>query len=170
MALIIAQERKFLSEQHPPKPGAWHKRRSRKSKSRRPFGLRFLTAYGPDVLLLLLLGVVVLLLLNPLWVTAVAPSSRSPLITWLLNENSLSVVVAVLLLGFILLASLRLRWRINHWQKLWGKSCPQCGSEHLSRIHRTLPDRLLGRVGIPVRRYMCRQCRWQGVRIDEMRI
>ena len=45
--------------------------------------------------------------------------------------------------------------------------CPQCGEYELIRVRRWRGDRLLGSLGVPVRRYACRNCTWQGLRLSD---
>lgn len=64
----------------------------------------------------------------------------------------------------------RLRWRVNHYQPWHNDACPSCQSAQLKRKRRRYGDRLLGRLGIPVRRYICADCHWQGRLIDKRRV
>lgn len=77
---------------------------------------------------------------------------------------------AILLIMALVAAGFRLRWRINHNRRLWMRRCPACGSQDLRRVRRIRRDRLLGLLGIPVRRYVCPECRWLGARIDQRNI
>jgi hypothetical protein len=43
--------------------------------------------------------------------------------------------------------------------------CPQCWEYELVRVRRNKSERLVARLGIPVRRYSCRNCDWEGLRI-----
>lgn len=75
--------------------------------------------------------------------------------------------------GFVLgllLGAWRLRWRINRYERWWNACCPSCASNELKRKRRRPFDRLLGRLGIPVRRYICASCQWEGRRIDPWRV
>ena len=74
----------------------------------------------------------------------------------------LLVILATVVLGNQ--ARLQLMQRKVWWR---ASGCPSCGSEALKRRRRTRLDRLIGRLGIPLRRYICAQCGWQGLRIDE---
>lgn len=88
-----------------------------------------------------------------------------------LMVNRVNLVLGALLLTITLgAAGYRLRRRIIHNRRLWMRRCPVCGSEDLRRARRVPRDRLLGLLGIPVRRYICPECRWVGARIDERRI
>lgn len=83
--------------------------------------------------------------------------------------------VTVLQIGTILLAGLLLldfviyllaRWRILRKHFLWpAAGCPSCEAQLLLRVHRRRKDRLYTWIGIPVGRYQCRECRWNGLRI-----
>ena len=54
------------------------------------------------------------------------------------------------------------RWRS-------GAGCPQCGHGYMVRIHRQRRDRLLawGLLLLPLHRFLCQQCHWQGLRLDD---
>ncbi len=161
---MTAQEEKQLSER-------WHKRRARKPRGgKKRAAFSWTGSLAPDVVLLLLCLLALILLFDPVRETAVAHAYPSPLWRWLLVEEGLPVIGAGLLLIIVLPASLRLRWHINHHTPWWARSCPKCHSVNLSRIHRTRLDRLLNYAGIPVRRYICRDCHWKGARIDERRV
>jgi hypothetical protein len=79
---------------------------------------------------------------------------------------TLSDATAVaILMGVVLVALWRLRWRIIQSERLWSSSCPQCDFPELHRVHRRLGGRMLGILGLPVGRYRCRHCGWKGLRI-----
>jgi hypothetical protein len=67
-------------------------------------------------------------------------------------------------------AILRLRWHVVRNRRLWLSDCPRCGSKDLRRSPRLPRDRLLNRLRIPVRRYICADCYWKGSRIDSTRL
>lgn len=162
---MTEHEEEFLSAER------WHKQRARKPRrSKKQGAFSWATSKAPDVLLTLLFGVALVLLFDPVKETAVANPYASPLLHWLVVEEGLPTIGAGLLLLTMLPGVLRLRWRINHHSPFWAKNCPKCRSANLSRIHRIRLDRLLNYVGIPVRRYICRDCHWQGARIDERRV
>jgi hypothetical protein len=56
-------------------------------------------------------------------------------------------------------------WVVHHpaWQLKTG--CSACGSYQLRRIPRQNSDLLLNLVGLPVRRFVCKQCGWHGRRV-----
>lgn len=43
--------------------------------------------------------------------------------------------------------------------------CPQCWEKELVRVRRHKADRMIAHLGIPVRRYRCRNCDWAGLRV-----
>lgn len=53
------------------------------------------------------------------------------------------------------------------WQDSAG--CPDCQQHVLQRISRETTDYLLTMIGVPVRRYKCNNCGWQGRRIHRHR-
>jgi predicted RNA-binding Zn-ribbon protein involved in translation (DUF1610 family) len=58
------------------------------------------------------------------------------------------------------------RRRILHNASLYVEAgCPQCQEHELFRVNRHRQDRLLASFGFPVRRYVCRNCTWQGTRL-----
>ena len=71
------------------------------------------------------------------------------------------VVLGLALLGVIGYARRHLMER----SKLWIHACPECGSYDLRRSHRRWHDRLLNRLGLPIRRYRCPNCHWRGPRL-----
>ncbi|WP_420640869.1 choice-of-anchor X domain-containing protein [Candidatus Leptofilum sp.] len=69
--------------------------------------------------------------------------------------------VGALVLGFQIAYSrtvLRPQWQLS-------AGCPNCEQHNLRRIGRETADYLLDTVGIPVRRYECLNCGWEGRRI-----
>lgn len=90
------------------------------------------------------------------------------LAAWLGNG---AIILGVPLFALSLIAiGWRLRWRINNHQPWWNDACPTCSSEALKRKRRRDFDRLICRLGIPVRRYICADCRWEGNLIDHRRV
>lgn len=73
----------------------------------------------------------------------------------------------VLVVGVLLLARWRLRWRLQHTPSLTAKECPSCGGT-LHRVHRRPLDRAISLVIAPMHRYICGSpdCRWNGLRVD----
>jgi hypothetical protein len=75
-----------------------------------------------------------------------------------------AVVGAFLLLG--LLVARLTRRRLLRDQALCAENgCPVCGQQELIRTRRLNSDRTLNRTGMPVFRYACRNCHWQGRRL-----
>ncbi len=159
-----------MSEQETPQQMAQHHHSRRHRRHKKSATPSWIVRYGIDILCILSFVIAILMLLNFFVREASHEWHYTPLGQWLLFQGGLRSFGAFVLVVTILLGSLRLRWRINQHKSWWAKSCPQCGSTHLNRIHRTPFDRLLGRVGIPVRRYICRECHWQGRRIDERHV
>ena len=56
---------------------------------------------------------------------------------------------------------LAIRYR-PEWQERAG--CPECGSYQLRRVRRHSGDVLLNMIGFPVRRLVCKECGWHGLR------
>lgn len=84
---------------------------------------------------------------------------------WLGFEHGAQIIAVLAFLGLLILGIQVLNLRfVKHpdWQHTAG--CPNCQGE-LRRVSRTTADYLLGLVGIPVRRYKCRQCGWEGRRM-----
>ena len=73
----------------------------------------------------------------------------------------------VLVLGALLVARWRMRWRLQRAPSLTAKYCPSCG-EALHRVHRRPLDRAISLAIAPVHRYVCSSpdCRWKGLRVD----
>ena len=141
-------------------------KKERQRKKRRE--ARWFYRYGPDVLLLLLLASglgLLLLLLVPSLAPAGIPGLRR-----LLSGGTFAVLAAVFLATALIGGALRLRWRVLHRSAWWNTACPRCSKNDLRRMQRYSRDRLLGRLGVPVRRYICADCHWRGARIDRTRI
>lgn len=144
------------------------RRRSHRRSSRRY--LNWLKQNGVDLILTgtLLLGV--LLLFNPLQGVVALSKVQSPLVDWFVYHQGTVHLGGLILVTAVLLGLLRLRHRVIYHQRWWARQCPHCQGTHLSRVHRTWFERLMSVVGVPMRRYICKDCRWQGPRIDETRI
>ncbi len=72
------------------------------------------------------------------------------------------VVLGLIALLFALLA----RYRVLRNFSVYAEAgCPQCHEHELIRVRRNRPDRALGFLGVPIRRYSCRNCTWHGVRL-----
>ena len=85
-------------------------------------------------------------------------------------EAALWLVSIWLVLTAVALILWALRNRIVNRPSTWDRACPQCGGGDLKRIHRHAWQMVPSRVGIPARRYLCDDCGWKGLRIDERRI
>lgn len=124
--------------------------------------------YLPDLLILLLALLAIFLLFNPFARMLDEASGSWRRFMEPLAANGLGVVIgAVLWLIALVAAGYRLRWRINNARRFWARRCPACGGDDLRRVRRIRRDRLLEHLGIPVRRYICPECRWIGARIDQ---
>ena len=73
-------------------------------------------------------------------------------------------------LGLLLSAGVLLliaRWRVVRNRALWpAAGCPSCQDNELLRVRRSKKDRMIGLTGIPVGRFECRECHWNGLRIN----
>lgn len=97
-------------------------------------------------------------LLNTTW---------NALIGWF-RSLTLSDATAVLLLAIVLVLALwRVRHRLLNSKWLTSHVCTRCGSNHLHRVHRKWPQRVLTLIGFPLRRYYCSQCNWRGLRVKD---
>lgn len=149
----------------------YRRRRSRRSRTQRRKQIkRWLLHNGLDILLTLLLIGSIIMLFNPLPLFAAPGRFGAGLGFWLAYEGGIQSIGGVILAGTVLVGAMRLRQRINARRAWWARHCPNCGSSQLSRIHRNWIDRLVSRLGIPIRRFVCRDCHWRGARIDESRI
>lgn len=75
--------------------------------------------------------------------------------------TALAIMGGALLLGLMLL--LLARRSLLRTPQLWIETgCPSCREHDMIRIRRTSQDRMITALGIPVRRYACRTCTWQG--------
>ena len=134
-----------------------------------------------DALLMLMLILVfltllggILLLLVRFWLQALASLDISikalpAVVTWLVQDNQYLIIGGGLVLASLLFLSL-MRVRVLRKHHLWLVSgCPHCHERDLIRIRRLPNDRLLSTLGLPVRRYACRSCTWQGRLLDVRR-
>ncbi len=160
-----------MSDSETVQPEVRRKRSSRRhQQSKQSSSPSWAARNGLDLAFTLFLALAILMIFNPLTNNPVVEKIQSPLAIWLFWQGGIVILGGVLLVMVVMLGSLRLRQRINHHRRWWAGICPMCGGANLSRVHRTRFDRLLGSMGIPVRRYVCRQCHWQGRRIDESRV
>lgn len=88
------------------------------------------------------------------------------ILSWLGFGWGARVFTAFALLGFLILAAQVSYSRVVNrpsWQ--YSAGCPNCQQHDFKRITRETPDYLLDLLGVPVRRYKCNQCGWEGRRI-----
>ncbi|MBE2197575.1 MAG: hypothetical protein IAE79_03125 [Anaerolinea sp.] len=154
----------------PENQGKYRRRRSSRRKHQSKAVVGWLSHNGLDVLINVLFVVGILFLFDPFRFIVDPDQYTTGLGRWFFHEQGMQSLGGLGLVTAVLIGSIRLRWRINNRQQWWARGCPKCGSSDLSRIHRTWSDRLLGAVGIPLRRYTCRNCHWRGARIDDSRI
>lgn len=85
---------------------------------------------------------------------------------WLSYGWGARIFVVLSLLGtFVIGAQIAYQRVVLRPDKQYSAGCPNCHQHDLQRISRETPDYLMDLVGIPVRRYKCNQCGWQGRRI-----
>jgi len=144
-----------------------HKKRQEQRPKQDPLLIRYRLELG--WLFCLVAGVI--FLLNPLALLPDAAENTTTLTNmqgWLAHEGGSQIVGGSLLLLAFPLTLLTLRKGLVYNQRLWRRNgCPGCGRDELRRTSRTWPDRILNRLNIPVRRYICPHCHWAGARIDE---
>lgn len=94
----------------------------------------------------------------------IAATALPPFALSFLGEGALLTAGGIALAGLIVLFVAR--WRVLHNQSLWAEAgCPQCHEYELVRIRRERNDRAISALGLPLRRYACRNCTWQGRRV-----
>lgn len=88
---------------------------------------------------------------------------------WISQGNIGLIIFAVSGLLALLFAALA-RYRVKRIPALYIRAgCPRCHEHELIRVRRWRRDRVLSSAGIPVRRYACRNCTWQGLRLADKR-
>lgn len=151
------------------------------NKRKRPFWRRlhhWITHYPLELVMLLVLFSGILLLLNPLPaidqlmdLLPIGIQGRPWRIgQWLAYEGGAQISGGGILVLIIGIGLYRARHIMLYRKSLWSTHCPNCLTPQLKRIHRTRLDRLLNGLTIPVKRYHCSSCHWQGRRIDEQSI
>ena len=143
--------------------------RRRHQSHKRPKSVKekFINGRFPDLLLLLAVIIAGLALIEGFSLEAGSVAG---------GVRALARETVAILLGLptftigVFLGLWRLRWRINRYEGWWNTHCPDCQSKELKRTRRRPFDRLLGRLGIPVRRYICADCQWEGRRVDPWRV
>lgn len=88
---------------------------------------------------------------------------------WIMaGERGLIIASALGLIA--LLFALLARYRLSRDFSVYMEAgCPQCHEHELIRVHRNHKDRALGKLGLLVRRYSCRNCTWHGLRLSGYR-
>jgi hypothetical protein len=124
-----------------------------------------------DVGLIGLLALAIVLLINPLprWVTAPAAGAALSLPQVLAYRGGAPLIGLLLLTTALIGGRARVRSRVAGAERLRSLVCPVCGSDDLRRVHRRWYHHLPGWLGVPVRRYVCANCRWTGARITRGR-
>jgi hypothetical protein len=83
-----------------------------------------------------------------------------------LGSNSMGLVLLIVFAITALVSYFVLRRRVLGNPMLYSDAgCPQCWENELIRVRRQKSDRLIAHIGIPVRRYNCRNCDWAGLRL-----
>ena len=87
-------------------------------------------------------------------------------LSWLGFGWGAKFIAGISILGALVLAAQISYSRVvkrPDWQ--YSAGCPNCEAHDLRRISRETSDYLLDIIGVPVRRYKCNQCGWEGRRI-----
>ncbi len=121
----------------------------------------FLALSGIAILLALafLLMPILVMVLSSLGVDI----ASSGLVAWALNGSNNLIgagVLGVVGIGLFMMARQRLLGNPYLWI---NEGCPRCREHDLIRIQRQRSDRVLS-LAMPVRRYACRNCTWEGRR------
>lgn len=75
------------------------------------------------------------------------------------------IIMGISVLGILTLgAHMGYSYLVLRPDRQYSAGCPNCHHHDLRRIGRETPDYLLSLIGLPVRRYHCRQCGWEGRR------
>lgn len=119
-----------------------------------------------ELLLPLFYYIGLVFLLDPLLRLGQAGTTSGDLLQMVRPYALLPVLGLLVLVVTTVVAWRRLCWRVNHAQRLRNDSCPHCGATELRRISRKPLERRVAGMGIHVRRYICRDCRWRGPRIE----
>ena len=169
----ISEERVLFLRRNPDREVSWQ------SSPRRRL-IPWLREYGIELELVTMVFLVLFLALEPWdvrkavlrwlgqsieWCAALVGNAGRRCLDWL-DHLSFSEAAMLLLLAFIwCVAVWRLRFHVLRHQEFWSTHCPQCRGTGLYRIHRKWYDNLLCRIGFPVRRYLCSNCHWRGIRV-----
>lgn len=87
-------------------------------------------------------------------------------LSWLSFGWGGRIIAGISILGFLVLGAQIGYSRVvlrPDWQ--YSAGCPNCEEHDLRRISRETSDYVLDLLGVPVRRYKCNQCGWEGRRI-----
>ncbi len=105
------------------------------------------------------------LLLPALYLPYVELSVPSSTISWPIGlQTGHFVLLSSLILALLLFILARVRIVRN--RSMWPSTgCPSCQERELFRVFRSRRDHLISSIGIPVARYQCLECEWQGRRI-----
>ena len=88
-------------------------------------------------------------------------------LSWLGFGWGTGLIAAVAIVGSLILGTQIAYTRVVlHPERQYRAGCPNCQQHNLQRISRESKDYLLETIGIPVRRYKCRSCGWEGRRIQ----
>jgi len=134
-----------------------------------------------DILLAVFIFITLLLLFNA--VRLAAPSSRPipeqtshryllvlNILYWMGYQGGSQLVGLILFMVAIWLVIWRARWYAVKEVRWYARECPDCRERQLKRMRRQWYHRLLYALKVPARPYICANCHWQGVRIDESKI
>lgn len=120
------------------------------------------------------LAVGLVLLLNPFDTLAQAVSASSAQMQRLIQFLAYDQVALIIGLIAIVVGSVGLGTNIitqvKYDPRFGNSACPDCQHMELYRSPRKSRDHFLNRLGIPVRRYICRECFWAGARVDRSRL
>ncbi|MBP8003297.1 MAG: hypothetical protein KA314_08770 [Chloroflexi bacterium] len=160
------------SNSHPETKGL---HRHKKHRAHRQQEQNFFVRYRLELAIVGCLIFGLLLLSNPFGLisaTAVeANTTTTNFLRWLIFQGGSELIGGILLILGFPLTLLYLRRRVILNQQYWRRNgCPRCGRADLRRTSRTRFDHLLNQVGIPIRRYLCADCHWEGARIDESHV
>lgn len=87
-------------------------------------------------------------------------------LSWLSFGWGSRIIAGISILGiFVLGAQIGYRRVVLRPDWQYNAGCPTCEVHDLQRIGRETSDYLLSLIGVPVRRYKCNQCGWEGRRI-----
>jgi hypothetical protein len=84
---------------------------------------------------------------------------------WVMEaDRGLFITIALGLVAFLFTFLARHRV-IRDYSVYVEAGCPSCHEQELIRVQRNRKDRALSKMGLPVRRYSCRNCTWHGLRL-----